>query len=94
MNLTQEQIEKLSKQLNKIEIQDHKLWDDINNTLTYIDLLQEVDTTGITPTNSVIQKENTLREDALQEKPLSRERLLACSKQSVIQKQITIPNIM
>jgi Asp-tRNA(Asn)/Glu-tRNA(Gln) amidotransferase C subunit len=53
-----------------------------------------VDTTGITPTNSVIQKENTLREDALQEKPLSRERLLACSKQSVIQKQITIPNIM
>jgi Asp-tRNA(Asn)/Glu-tRNA(Gln) amidotransferase C subunit len=45
MSLTQEQIEKLSKNLSKIRLNDEKLANDINEILQYIDLLNEVDTT-------------------------------------------------
>jgi hypothetical protein len=45
MSLTQEQIKKLSKNLSKIDMEDPKLSNDINNILSYIDLLNEVDTT-------------------------------------------------
>jgi len=45
MSLTQEQIEKLSKNLSKIRIDNEKLGQDVNGILKYIDLLNEVDTT-------------------------------------------------
>jgi glu-tRNAGln amidotransferase C subunit len=45
MSLTQEKIEKLSKNLSKIDLAEPKLVDDLNNILKYVDLLNEVDTT-------------------------------------------------
>lgn len=94
MSLTQEQIEKLSKNLSKIKIEDKKLGDDINEILNYIDLLNEVDTTWVKPTVSVVEKDNDLREDKQEEKETQVSELLNCSPQKVISNQIAISNIM
>ncbi|NVP17584.1 Asp-tRNA(Asn)/Glu-tRNA(Gln) amidotransferase subunit GatC [Candidatus Gracilibacteria bacterium] len=93
MSLTQEQIEKLSKNLSKIRIDNEKLAQDVNGILHYVDLLNEVDTTGVKPTTSVVESENILRED-LEKRELEPKDLLACSKQKVIANQIAISNIM
>lgn len=94
MDLTQEQIEKLANNLSKIGLKDDKLWDDIKNIIKYIDLLNEVDTTWVKSTVSVVEKDNEFREDILKNKKISREDLLECSNQKVIQGQIAISNIM
>lgn len=94
MTLTQEQIKKLAWNLAKIQTNDTKLEWDINEILTYIDLLEEVDTTWVIPTVSVTKKENILREDAEIEKEISREDLLNCSNQKIISDQIAVASIM
>lgn len=93
MSLTQEQIEKLSKNLSKIRIDNEKLAQDVNWILHYVDLLNEVDTTWVKPTTSVVESENILRED-LEKRELEPKDLLSCSKQKVIANQIAISNIM
>ena len=94
MSLTQEQIEKLSKNLSKINVDNEKIAWDINGILDYIELLNEVDTNWVKPTVSVIESESILREDTQKEKDVTREELLACSNQKVIANQIAITNIM
>lgn len=94
MSLTQEQIKKLSNFLSKIEINNEKIPGDINNILKYIDLLWEVDTTWVLPTNSVINCFKELREDDEIQKKVTREELLKCSNQRIIQDQIAVSNIM
>lgn len=93
MSLTQEQIEKLSKNLSKIRIDNEKLAQDVNWILHYVDLLNEVDTTGVKCTTSVVESESILRED-IEKRDLDPKDLLACSKQKVIANQIAISNIM
>ncbi|MDR3150600.1 MAG: hypothetical protein LBU14_03125 [Candidatus Peribacteria bacterium] len=44
MTLKQDQIEKLSKKLSKIRLDNEKLPNSINEIFKYIDLLNEVDT--------------------------------------------------
>lgn len=94
MSLTQEQIEKLSKNLSKIDMQDPKLSEDINNILSYMDLLNEVDTTWVEPTISVVEIENILRDDEIAKDKIATKDLLACSEQKVVANQIAISNIM
>lgn len=94
MSLTQEQIENLSKNLSKISVDNEKTADWVNSILKYIELLNEVDTKWVTPTVSVIESENILREDEKTEKINSREELLNCSNQKIIADQIAITNIM
>lgn len=94
MSLTQEQIKKLSEDLAKIKNNDPKLAEDVNNIIGYIDLLDEVDTTGIEATVSVVHQENILREDVETPKQTTPDELLACSKQKIIAKQIAVTNIM
>lgn len=94
MTLTQEQIIKLSEKLWKIHLDEPKLAEDLNNILNYIDLLNEVDTTWIEPTVSVIESENILRKDEETEKSVKIKDLLACSPQKVVADQIAISNIM
>jgi len=99
MSLTQEQIKKLAENLSKIHLDEEKTkeieWD-LNNILKYFDLLNEVDTENVSPTYSVIAKEeNSLREDKEAEvKDPSPKELLECSNQDVIADQIAINNIM
>lgn len=94
MSLTQEQIKKLSKNLSKIDMEDPKLRNDINNILSYIDLLNEVDTTWVKPTISVVETESKLREDVEVQKEVTPKELLACSNQKIVANQIAISNIM
>lgn len=94
MSLTQEQIEKLSKNLSKITVDNEKIATWINGILDYIELLNEVDTNWVIPTVSVIESNNILREDIEKEKQANRDDLLACSNQKVIANQIAISNIM
>ncbi len=94
MSLTQEQIEKLSKNLSKIDLAEPKLVDDLNNILKYVDLLNEVDTTWVKATVSVVESENTLRDDFEAKKYVTPAELLACSNQKVVANQIAVANIM
>jgi len=95
MSLTQEQIEKLSQKLTKLKTQDPKLAADVSSILDYIDLLNEVDTTGVHPTVSVVQQTSSLRKDEVEENKISsKKELLNCSKQKVIADQIAVQNIM
>jgi len=94
MSVTQEQIEKISKQLSKINVDNEKITWDLNSILNYIDLLNEVDTTWIKPTISVIESENVLREDIIEKKSIDKKDLLKCSNQKIIADQIAITNIM
>ncbi|MBT3727168.1 Asp-tRNA(Asn)/Glu-tRNA(Gln) amidotransferase subunit GatC [bacterium] len=94
MSVTQEQIKKLANSLSKINVDEEKLAADTNNILNYIELLNEVDTTGVKPTISVSESENILREDSLKEKEITREELLACSNQKIIADQIAVTSIM
>jgi aspartyl-tRNA(Asn)/glutamyl-tRNA(Gln) amidotransferase subunit C len=94
MSLTQEQIEKLSKNLSKISVDNEKIAWDVNWILDYIELLNEVDTTWVEPTISVVENRDNLREDKEEKKEITREELLACSNQKVIANQIAITNIM
>lgn len=94
MSLTQEQIKKISENLSKIPSNNAQIEKDLNNILKYFDLLNEVNTDNISPTYSVITKNNTLREDILEEKYITRKELLDCSNQQVVADQIAIANIM
>lgn len=94
MSVTQEQIEKLSKNLSKISVDNEKITSDINWILSYIELLNKVDTTWVEPTVSVIENKNTLRNDIETSKNVSKEELLNCSNQKIIANQIAITNIM
>ncbi len=94
MDLTQDQIKNLANNLSKLDFEDTKLSNDINWIIKYIDLLSEVDTTWVQPTISVVKKENEFRKDTEKQKEISREELLACSNQKVIQDQIAVSNIM
>ena len=95
MSITQEQIRKIAKNISKVYTKnEEKLQKDMNSILDYIDLLNEVDTTWVTPTVSVISKENNiLRNDEIKTK-VSREELLKCSKQKIIANQIAVADIM
>lgn len=93
MTLTQEQINNLSKNLSKISLKEDKMTEDINGILQYINLLNEVDTTWVEPTVSVVEKKSSLRKDEISQKIPTKE-LLNCSNQKIISDQIAISNIM
>ena len=95
MSITQEQIRKIAKNLAKVHTKnEEKLQKDMNSILDYIDLLNEVDTTWVTPTVSVVSKpENILRKDEIKTKN-TRQELLNCSKQKIIANQIAVVDIM
>lgn len=94
MTLTQEQIIKLSEKLWKIYLDEPKLTEDLNNILGYMNLLNEIDTTWVSQTISVVENENILREDKILEKNIKIKDLLDCSPQKVVANQISISNIM
>lgn len=95
MSISQDELQKIAKKLSKLPAENPKLLGNITDVLGYMDLLQEVDTTGVTPTVSVVDKPAHLREDIQkQESGAMTDELLACSKQKVVSGQIILPNIM
>ncbi len=94
MSITQEQVKNIAKKLAKLKSKnEEKLMQNMNSILNYIDLLEEVDTTGVIPTVSVIQTNNSLRKD-LQSQKISPTQLLHTSRQKIIANQIALSDIM
>jgi len=95
MSITQEEIEKIAKNLAKVDLHNPEwLAGSINSILNYIDILNEVDTTGVEPTVSVIEKKYSLSSEEKAIHPASSEELLACSPQEIIANQIAVKDIM
>lgn len=94
MSISQEELQKIAKKLSKIPAENPKLLGNITDIIQYMDLLSEVDTTGVIPTVSVVQNAAVLREDILWTDKISGEELLKCSSQKIIANQIVLPNIM
>ena len=95
MSITQEEIRRISKNLAKLTPKNEEklLWS-INSILKYVDLLNEIDTTGVTPTISVVAKnQNDFKKD-VEKREISPGSLLACSPQRVIANQIAVSDIM
>jgi aspartyl/glutamyl-tRNA(Asn/Gln) amidotransferase C subunit len=71
------------------------LANNINDILKYMDLLNEVNTSWVKPTTSVVESEksNTLRED-VEKRTIIPINLLKCSGQKIIWEQIAVANIM
>jgi aspartyl/glutamyl-tRNA(Asn/Gln) amidotransferase C subunit len=95
MSITQDEIKKISKNLAKLAPKnEEKLVESINSILNYIDLLNEIDTSDVVPTVSVISKKhNSFKKDEEKRciEPIS---LLKCSPQKIIANQIAISDIM
>jgi len=95
MSLTQEQIDNISKNLSKLYPKNqNKLIIDINSIVWYINMLDDIDTTWVKPTVSVIYNENILRNDEEIEKITTPKELLSCSKGKIIWNQIALNDIM
>jgi len=95
MSITQEQVKKISKNLAKLHPKnEEKLVLNMNSILEYIDLLNEVDTSWVSPTVSVINKQkNSLKKD-VEKREISPSELLKCSMQKIIANQIAVSDIM
>ncbi|MDZ7895376.1 MAG: Asp-tRNA(Asn)/Glu-tRNA(Gln) amidotransferase subunit GatC [Sphingobium sp.] len=66
MSITQEQVKNIAKKLAKLKLlknEEKTVVANMNSILDYIDLLGEVDTTGVIPTVSVITDNNPRRTD-------------------------------
>lgn len=95
MTITQEQIIKLSKNLAKLHPNnEEKLASSMNSILDYVNLLNEVNTSWINPTISVITKKWSHLKEDINQRDITPAQLLKCSKQKVIANQIAVSDIM
>lgn len=95
MSITQDILKNITHNLSKLKVADEeRLFSNVNDILTYMDTLNQVDTTWVIPTVSVINSKSKLRVDTEKEKEVKIKELLACSPQKVINNQIAISNIM
>ena len=66
---------------------------DLENIISYISELNELDTEGIEPTYQVFEMENIWRDDKIKEQEASREELLALTKDAQ-ENQIKVPKVL
>lgn len=66
---------------------------DLENIISYISELDELDTEGVEPTYQVFEMENVWRDDEIKKQEASREDLLALSK-DVEENQIKVPKVL
>jgi Asp-tRNA(Asn)/Glu-tRNA(Gln) amidotransferase C subunit len=95
MSITQDQIKKITKNLAKLPIAWDKIEHDLNSILWYIKVLNEIDTSWVIPTVSVIKNKSINQYKAKETKTTANPiELLKCSKNKIIAWQIAIWNIM
>lgn len=83
-------------QLSNIQLSSEEaaaLTADIENILTYIDMLGELDTTGVEPTYQVNDLKNVFREDVVNQGSVTREELLAIAPES-LDNQVKVPKVL
>lgn len=93
--LTDDQVRHIAKlaRLNLSDAEVSKYAKDLTSILQYIDMLSEVDTTGVEPTAQVTGQMNSLRPDAIRTAPLAdNDALLATSALPIEDHQIRTPS--
>jgi len=83
-------------QLSNLQLVDSEidgLQTDIDNILKYIEQLSEIDTTGVEPTYQVTALENVWHNDHVLEDDVTREQLLALSRES-LDHQVKVPKVL
>lgn len=73
--------------------EESNLRDDISNILDYVELLGELDTTGVEPTYQVTGLQNVWREDTVIDSGVTREQLLVLSPASA-NNQVKVPKVL
>lgn len=84
-------------QLARIALSDEqvaKFAGQLSNVFTSIEVLNEVDTENVKPTNQVTSLVNQAGDDVVAEKGTSREELLACTELSVQDDQVLVMNTL
>ena len=66
---------------------------DLENIISYISELNELDTEGVEPTYQVFEMENVWRDDEIKEQEATREDLLALTKEEE-DNQIKVPKVL
>lgn len=77
-DLTNEDVLKLAR-LSRLKLSDNEIETfkkEINEILSYVEMLKEVDTSGLAPTSQVTGLENVMRKDEIIDYKLSRDDLL------------------
>ena len=93
--ITREDIVKLA-QLSSLSLSDTEVTDlqgDITNILSYVEQLDELDTTGVEPAYQVTGLKNITRPDRVELSGVSREDLLALAPESK-NNQIKVPKVL
>lgn len=93
-NLTTDQVRHIAK-LARLQLTDsetERYTGELTKIIGYIDLLSEVDTTGVEPTEQVTGLVNSLRPDTITEQIASPDALLATSALPVVDHQIETPS--
>lgn len=92
--LTKDQVKHIAK-LARLELTDAevgKFTKELTSILQYVDMLREVDTTGVVPTAQVTGQTNILRDDVLRTECAPSDALLACSPLPLSDHQIVTPS--
>lgn len=96
MELSQEQVRHIAK-LARLGLSDEevkKFSTQLTNILQYIEVLAEVDTSAVLPTNQVTGLSNVMREDTVRGDWVKPEELLACSELPVESDQIRVKPVI
>ena len=83
-------------QLSNIQLSDEEtesLKTDIDNILAYIDMLGELDTTGVEPTYQVNDLRNVFREDVVDQGRVTRDELVSLAPES-LNHQVKVPKVL
>lgn len=83
-------------QLSNLQLSDTEvtaMQADLGKILEYIDLLSELDTSGVEPTYQVIDLENVMRDDEVIHHPANRHSLLTLAPEQNIN-QIKVPRVL
>jgi len=94
-HITREDVQHLA-QLSSLQLDDTEadaLGADIENILSYIEQLSELDTTGVEPTYQVTDLQNVWRDDTVDDYGVNRDALLALAPDAEAQ-QIKVPKVL
>jgi aspartyl-tRNA(Asn)/glutamyl-tRNA(Gln) amidotransferase subunit C len=96
MQLNVEQVRHIAK-LARLGLSDEevkKFSTQLTNILQYVEVLGEVDTSNVEPTNQVTGLTNVMRPDVLMEGAVTRDELLGCSELPVERDQIRVKPVI
>ena len=92
--LTSDDVRHIAK-LARLSLTDEEIArfpDQLTSILAYVDMLKEVDTSGVEPTSQVTGLDNALREDVPAPRQGDGDALLACSPLPIVAHQIQTPS--